>query len=82
MVHAEPAENELIGNDNVKQIKSSDTLPPLKVAKKVIKERKENIEIFTSITPTAHSKEQEVLNVVKKDVKVRECNYFLFVIKK
>ncbi|XP_025418053.1 X-linked retinitis pigmentosa GTPase regulator-like isoform X2 [Sipha flava] len=69
LVHAEPAENELIDNDNVKQMKSTDTLPPLKVAKKVIEERKENIEIFTTITPTANGNEQEALSVIKKNVK-------------
>lgn len=77
-----PAENELICNDNVKQIKSSDTLPPLKVAKKIIEERKENIEIFTSITPATNGNDQEILNGAKENVRVSQYNYFLFVYNK
>jgi len=48
--------------------------------KKIIEERKENIEPFTSITP-ANDNDSEALNVVKESVKVMTnvmYDYFLF----
>jgi len=68
LIHAEPLENEL-ANNSLQQIKSSDSLPPLRVVKKIIEERKENIEPFTSITP-ANDNNPEVLITVKESVKV------------
>lgn len=52
------------------QDKSSDVLPPLRIVKKVIEERKENIEPFTTIAST-NGNDQEVLNNVKDKAKVR-----------
>ncbi|XP_008182284.1 X-linked retinitis pigmentosa GTPase regulator isoform X2 [Acyrthosiphon pisum] len=71
LIHAEPLDNELT-NNSLQQIKSSDSLPPLRVVKKIIEERKENIEPFTSITP-AKDNEPEVLNIVKESG-VKEIN--------
>lgn len=45
-------------------------MPPLRVVKKIIEERKENIEPFTSITPIANDNDSEALNVIKESVKV------------
>ncbi|CAH1712880.1 X-linked retinitis pigmentosa GTPase regulator-like isoform X2 [Aphis gossypii] len=72
LIHAEPFENDL-SNNSLQQIKSSDTLPPLKVVKKIIEERKENIEPFTSIT-LANDNDSEALNVVKESVKEINTN--------
>lgn len=57
-------------------------MPPLRVTKKIIEERKENIEPFTSITP-AYDNDSEALNVVKESVKVMTnviYDYFLFLV--
>lgn len=70
LIHAEPIENEHAIN-SVKQIKSSDTLPPLRVAKKVNEERKENIEPFTSMT-SDNDYDEEISNDVKdNNIRVR-----------
>lgn len=73
MIQAEPTENELTDN-GIEQIKSSDALPPLRVVKKAIEERKENIEPFTTVAVTNGNDRQEVIiDVVKEDVKVILC---------
>ncbi|XP_015365250.1 PREDICTED: X-linked retinitis pigmentosa GTPase regulator-like [Diuraphis noxia] len=72
LIHAEPIENEH-ANNSLQQIKSSDSLPPLRVVKKKIEERKENIEPFPSITP-ANDNDLEVLIIVKESVKEKNTN--------
>ncbi|XP_025208990.1 X-linked retinitis pigmentosa GTPase regulator-like isoform X3 [Melanaphis sacchari] len=72
LIHAEPFENDT-SNNGLQQIKLSDSLPPLRVVKKKIEERKENIEPFTSITP-ANDNDSGVLNVVKGSVKEINTN--------
>lgn len=53
-------------------IESSDTLPPLKVPKKVVEERQENVESFTSIiNQVDDNADDELLNVVEGEVMVR-----------
>lgn len=53
-------------------------MPPLRVVKKIIEERKENIEPFTSITP-AKDNEPEVLNITKESgVKVMLYHYTVY----
>lgn len=74
MVHAEPVENAYV-NNSAQQIKSSDTLPPLRVVKKVIEERKENIEPFTSIS-AANGNDQEIIDIAKETAKVRPFDEF------
>lgn len=76
LIHAEPLESENANNSS-QQIKSSDSLPPLRVVKKIIEERKENIEPFTSITP-ANDNDLEVLIIVKESAKVMLYLYSIF----
>ncbi|KAL5242836.1 hypothetical protein ACI65C_010246 [Semiaphis heraclei] len=72
LIHAEPIESEF-ANNSLQQIKSSDSLPPLRVVKKKIEERKENIEPFPSSTP-ANDNDLEVLIIVKESVKENNTN--------
>lgn len=72
LIHAKPFENEPTDNGEENNIKTSDILPPLKVPKKVIEERKETVESFTSIvTQVDNNDDDELFKIVEKGIKVR-----------
>ncbi|VVC26390.1 Zasp-like motif,Regulator of chromosome condensation 1/beta-lactamase-inhibitor protein II,Domain [Cinara cedri] len=75
LLHAEPVESESTDYDVQNNIKSSDTLPPLKVPKKVAEERKETVESFSSIvTQVEDNDDDKVLKVVKEEIKEINLN--------
>lgn len=79
LVHAEPVENELTDNNGVENnIKSSDTLPPLKVPKKAIEERKETRHLTSMANHVDDNDDDDdddaLLNVAAEEATARRNN--------